>query len=503
MAREPFAGSSVGGMQSSRIFFIVTGTAAGLLFGWCVLVAYREWFVGDDFVFLSAAQVPKAWTLWKETFLPFDKRLWWSYRPVTIEVFFRLGFLAFGLHPFGYLLVSLVVRFCSGALVYRLATQLGFERRVAAVTAVLSLCRSPSLLEGFWISAFQHIGTQCLLLLTVSLFVDYAQRGRTGAQVASCVTLLLTLLSNELGATLPLVLLFASLCENGFGVSARGFLRSVFRVVPHFLITAVYLVLRLKLFGPVALEAPALYTPALGWHVMGNYGRYLLLLFDGSLVKLLVAAVLALAAIGSIVAGGKSCRPLLRWLARVDFLCVGWFAAALLPFIGFVFVHPRFAINSEAPACLLFGSFLNVLWTLHERQHARAIEAALICLLMAGVPYGVLWKRANELQGAPNKRLIELLQTSYSNRPRGLCVVLLYGRDGLASAAEAEDFRFLTGNGSLLGVFYRDRRTKLFVQDVRQRLPAGVNERSCIFFALKPGLHVEPAGLDDVAPQPG
>ena len=477
-------------MVPSPFVLLVLGVGV-LLAAACVLVARRQWFVSDDFLFLFVAQKPKDWLVWTHTFFPFEGRLWWSYRPLSIDVFFYLCFRAFGFDPFGYILVVLAIHFCSGLIVYRLSTQLGFDHRVAALTALLSVTRYPSTTDCFWISAFQHVGTKCLFLLTVSVFLDYVRTGRWHHQLASCATLELALLCNESAATLPVVLLLVVLCEADCGVSLGARLARIFKVLPQVILTAAYLVMRLKLFGPVTIPLPPMYTPALGWHIIGNCRQYLLFVFDNDPLKLEVAVAAAAAILVIVVADPQRRRELLASLLRCNLLCAGWILTALVPFVGFGWTFYRFAINIEAPMCLLFGAYVNALWQRCSPQHARLLEGLLLGVIVSALPYRTLSLRANEPQGLPIERFVALMQSKHPHLQPGACVVVLYGAPGLASPAEAEDFRFRADFGYVLKALYREENLALDLYDARQGVPPWVRQRRCVLLALRPGLQIE------------
>ncbi len=466
--------------------FALAITVIGLgLIAWCVWTASRSWFLGDDFAFLSLARRAKAWRDWWKVFVPLGRRGWWSYRPLTIDLYFHLGYRAFGLNAFGYLLISLLFHVASGALVYRLARQLHFDCRVAAVAALLSLCRYPSMTQLFWVSAFQHVAAKFFFLLAASLFLDYARGAPARYQLASCGAFILALLSNELAATLPGVLVALALLADGGGRSELT-RRALRRPLPHFIVGTAYLLFRLGLFHGGGLGG--VYTTAVGWHVLANYERYTRFVLDDHPLKIWGAALLAGGTVAAIVAKAEDRARIVRELLRMHALLLAWISVVMIPFAGFLAPHHRFAMIMEPPASLLAGAYLNAAWQAFGTRHARTLEAALIAGLVAAIPYGLLWSRTVEPTGWSNRRLIELIDRHHPGLPERGCVVFLYGAEDLAGKAEADLFKFRVGG--LFGVVYPGRRVAVYFHDVRQpeQAPDG-----CLRFKIDPGLRVDPA----------
>jgi hypothetical protein len=396
--------------RSPKLFLFGAAAVAVFLVACSVIIAHREWFVGDDFAFLTNAQRPHHWG---DIFLPFGRRVWWSYRPLTTDVFFTLGFRAFGHDAFGYLLITLLVHYLRGPVVYRLARQLGFGVPVAVLSALLSVSRYPGTTQGFWISSVQYSAANLFFLLSVSLFLDYARSGRLRLQLGACAGFVFTLLCNESGATLPPVLLLVSAYADGFRLQVGTATRWLRRLAPHLAILAVYLVFRLRLIGPAALGKPAdVYGTEFGWNILQNYGRYILFVFGDNPVELAIAGLIVLGLIVLLRWRGLAAAQG-RWLIDINVLCAAWILVAMLPYAGFSpdqmfrffspafgFMASRFSMHIEAPACLLFASYLEALWQREGQRYTRLIEIGLVCLLVAALPYRQLWTRFHSPQGA-------------------------------------------------------------------------------------------------------
>jgi hypothetical protein len=475
----------------SRTFVCASIVVAILVSAWFVFAASRQWFVGDDLWFLAFAQWPKSWRNWLRVFVPLGPRQWWSYRPLSIDVFFALCFRLFGREPFGYLAVSLSVHALTGLVVYRLARQLGFATTVAVLTALLSISRYPSLTEGLWISVCQYTIPVFFYALSLSLFIDYAKSSRIGLLIASCAALILTLLSNEMGATLAAVVVLTSLYLDGFGFSAERLIRTLRRTVPHLTITAAYLLFRAAVIGPA--QVPPVYRWVGGWHILDNYFWALVFVFGAERAALLEGAIPVVAALVA-VAGSRDRGPVFKSLGGVSVISIGWIAVAMLPYVGLPFPHVRFAMSIEVPVCLLCGACLNAFATVYAVGHRRLVESVLLVVLVLSVPYREAWARATNPKGDTAKRLVSLLRDKTASISNGTAVMVLYGSPGLSSAAESDEFRARVFSGMALWAFYTDKQLpRFYLLDARQPMPKDLQCPPCIFLDLKPGLVLEPA----------
>ncbi len=480
--------------RPSRTFICASTGVATLIVAWCVFAASRAWFVADDFWFLTFASQPKNWL---HVLVPLGPRLWWSYRPLTTDVFFSLCFQLFAYDPFGYLAVSLLMHFLTGLVVYRLARQFGFETRVAVLTALLSVSRYPSLTEGFWISVCQYTVTLFFYALSLSLFIDYARSTRIGFQVASCIALILTLLSNELGATLAAVMALTSFHLEDFSFSPNRLIRALRRTVPQVTITVAYVLFRTQVIGPA--HTPPVYHWVAGWHMLVKYFWGLVFVFGIERAWLLEGLVPVGAALLAITASREPRDALVKPLLAVSVVSIGWIVVGMLPYVGMPFAHPRFAISIELPVCLLCGACLNVFSRVYSTKHQAVVEGVLAAVLVLSLPYRATWDQVAHPKGEPVKRLVWLIRQQAARLPKGATVVVLYGSNGLSSAVETQDFRARVFGGAVLPAFYADKELKLYLLDVSQPPPKDLKCPPCLFLDLKPGQVLEPAARDPAA----
>lgn len=445
----PSAGDAddAGTSPPSRGFVVASSVLAVAIVALCTWLARREFFFGDDFVFLRLAQEPRDWL---EVFLPLRHRVWWSYRPLSIEVFFSTVGGLVGLTAFPYLLASIVLHAATSAIVFRLARQLGIARRTAIAAALLSLGMYPSLdAELFWVSTFQTVSGCFFYVLALTTFADHARTPSTRSIALACASLVLGLLCNELAVTLPgaAVLIAWGLADGSPLERARLALR---RGAPLIVVVLAYLPFRYLLMARPDFPMPAVNAPHPGWHVVSNFVlllRYLTKL-DTALALVLLMLIVASWVVTARRGDGAPAR-----LARQVVVTGGWLLCTMVPFLAASLVPHRAAIVMEAPFCLLIGAHLDPLVRAAARAgRARLAEIGLLALVLLAFPYGVVREQARAPRGALNRELLGLLREDGARLPFGSCVRLVPAADEPWTATELYAVRFrATG---LLAVSY-------------------------------------------------
>jgi len=479
---------STAGSTASRGFLLACALAAVAIALGCAWVASLEWFSQDDFAFLAHVQRVDPWS-WRAVFLPFDERFWSFYRPLGMETYFYLGFQLFGLEASGYFAISLAFHFASGALVYRIGRQLGFDLRVALVTALLAVSREPTLGEIFYGSVFHFVISGFLTLLSITCFLEYAAGGRRRWQVASCVALGLALLCNEVNATTPALLVLAAL---GTRRPERRFARRVgLAVAPQLLLVGLYLGFRFLLLAPVAM--PAVYTPVLGPHVLRNTAIHVLFVFGGT-GPLAVATLLAALLGAALLVSAPGRRERAR-LGRLAAMAISWTAVVLTPFALISFPQERYAMLAVAPVCLLLGALLDVFWRIAGERHPRVFEAGLVVALLASfvIPFGVLAEQAESPRGEAPRRIVRAIEAQRPAIASDARLVVLYGTPELAARKQAVAFRYLAYNGKVVDAVYPETTMSMRFHDLTQRPPRKVIRPRSVYFQLSPSLEVERA----------
>lgn len=473
--------------EGTPTWFVVCVALSALgLASVCMWAASRQWFFADDFAFLSMAQSPRPWS---DVFVPLRGRLWWAYRPLTTDVFFRAGLQVFGLRPLGYLCVSLAAHFGTGFVVYRLARLLGLRPAVALATAVFSRFRYPSMSEVFWISCFQYTATILFYSLSVLFFLSAAQGRHTRRlEFFAAASLTAALFSNELSVTIPLVMVLASLYVERVK-DHRCLWIVAKRTAGYLLIVAAYAVFRLRVIGPPALRPPPAYDLKLGWHVFAHFYDYFLFVFGSGrhlLVFVLVGFVPALRCLSS--RGSEE-----RRFVKASLFCVGWSAVATFPQGLMTWAGPRWAIPLEVPLSLLGGLLVEHLRRRFSGRGRSVFDLILLAAIIGSVPYSALWRAIAKPRGVYAKNFVESVAATLPRVPQNSHIVVLFGGKGMGDSKGAEELRVALFGGVALRVWFREKGTALEIHDATRPLPPDSGGVSRVYFALLPDGSAVPA----------
>jgi hypothetical protein len=498
---QPGGEQTVDGSRDRGSVAFLGGIAAalGLLVIMMLLLAAQESFSRDDFISLAHVRKP-VWS-WLDTYLPLEKRWGWAYRPLGTDTYFYVCSKLFGWNPLAFFSVSLGLHFLTSILVYRVAIQLGFERRVAVVTGLLAVSRHPTLWQICYASAFYPVATVFLALLATSLFLDYARKGAMRFQAGSCLALSLALLCSEFPIGLPVLYVFLSLWASSTNPAGRldtkelipsvaTLLRAVRRALPQFAIVALYLVVRLGVIA--SARAPASYGVNFApQHLVWRVLQQIFYLFSDW--PTLFAAGLLILAITSLVMVSEERREILRWLLPVNAICVLWILGTVAPFLVLNFSHSRYSVVFEVPTALLVGSYLSALWYLYGRRHRKALEVALVVLAFAALPYRTVWERSHKLYGSHSTSLLTAVSESYPDIEPNTHVVLLYNAPGLASYAGGSLFRNnVYGGDAARQAYWPGKGLTMDFHNLWEQPVSGDCER-CVYFQLLPELEVAAA----------
>jgi hypothetical protein len=457
----------------------VVGCAVLGLYLW---LTSAEWFLGDDFAFLSRAQRP--WS-WSEVFFPLERGFWWAYRPLGMDAFFRLGFQLFGWNAGGFFAVAVGVRALTGLVAYRLARQLGFDFPAAVVAALLGVSRFPSISNAAHACAFHYTAALFFQLLALSLFLDVLRgRGRT-FQLGGALCFVAGLLCNELVLSLPLLLLLAALgVGDGRRLSLERLRGALLACWPYFALAAAFLVFRYGLIAPV--EPPSLYTLHVSWKIGLNaliHLRYV----AGSGGHLLAAlGGMAGMAVALSKARGAD-RGIWAPVARVWVLGLAWLLGVLLPLSALPFAHPRFAAPAEIPVALLFAVLIDAVWKAFPGRRPRLLlQVALPALLLASLPWSEVRQRADQARGPYLRAMQQEVARSFPDLRGRHVIKILYGGEGRADVHTAERLRFESYGGVAFAALYPGEPIAVVFEDVttaRRELPLCEN---CHYLELLP-----------------
>ncbi len=202
------------------------------------------------------------------------------YRPLVSLSYF-LEYRLWGLHPAGYHLTNVLLHLACTLLLFAVARRLFPDVLVAFVAALIFAVHPIHSESVAFISGRTDLLASVFSLLSVLLYLD--GRGREGGRrvwsgTASVIAFALALLSKEVAAVLPLVLLLYELLP---GRDRGSRIRLLARHLPFWAVLAGYLVLRTAVLGaPLArdLELQAAGERAfLGVRAMAGYLRLMVL----------------------------------------------------------------------------------------------------------------------------------------------------------------------------------------------------------------------------------
>jgi len=234
--------------RSLRIVMIVAA---------CLLVYSNSLFA--DFVYDDIFQVVENRWLRDLRHLPevFARGVWGFsgsdqsnyYRPL-MHLSYMLTYALFGLRPWAFHLVNILLHAGASVLVFLVGVQL---HRAARSTppheipflAALLFATHPIHTEAVtWIAGFPEVSFSLLFLLSLYLYIRAAAddgRPRAALHLSSWLCFFLALLSKETALVLPVVLL---IYERAFSRGDRPFLLQLKRVFPYLAVVVVYLTIR-------------------------------------------------------------------------------------------------------------------------------------------------------------------------------------------------------------------------------------------------------------------
>ena len=475
-------------------FLLGIAGVAALFLAMMLITAERESFTRDDFAFLAYVQRPH-WS-WLEVYLPIEERWWWAYRPLGMQTFFYFGYQLFGLNAFGFFSVAIALHFATGLLAYRLMLRLSFVPVVAAAAALLSITRFPTASDIFYGSVFHYTAATFLSLLAMILFVDYARSGRASKAAGSAVCIVLGLLCNEFVIIYPFLFIFLSLyCDaevpGASSWSPDAIRRAMWRASPYLAIAALYWVFRFHVIADVAMNR-AYGQSFAPWLIRQNVGK-MIFFFFGDLPTMAGFILIAAASIAVIFQTKNRALGTDTWWLRTGLLCGVWIVGLLAPFAILIVSHARFAKPLEVPISIFFAIPLQLVWLGASPKFAKALQMALVAMLLLGLPYQTLRQRYLSPVGAYPLALAQAIETHHPNIDVGSRVVLLYNAPGLASHAGGEKFkRFAFGGTAALQAYFQERQLTMRVHNLWKH-PIEPGCKNCVYLQLLPKLKIVPA----------
>lgn len=199
-------------------------------------------FALDDFVFIEAyapGSALSAPATWLTAVSPVDN----SYRPLTTAAYFNLARRAFGLNPWGYHLVNLLIHGLTTLLVASLCWSITRSGTAALFGGLFYATRSSLWVAVRWSSGVQDLGLALGAALAALALVLYVRRGRLSALAACIAGVLVALGSKEAGLAL-----IPALAAVAVAASFGGWLRrTALALVPASVLGGIYLAWRVSL----------------------------------------------------------------------------------------------------------------------------------------------------------------------------------------------------------------------------------------------------------------
>ena len=233
----------------------------------CFYPITKYYFLQDDFVLLAnAAFDPNATvanTFGSESDL---------FRPLTKIAYFGVMHGLFGMNPFPYHLVSLVMHVLNTLLVFVLLRRLRVERIPALIATALFAFHLGFFDVVAWISCFQQLAGQAFMLAGLILGIRAADTKRPLFVALTAMAYILALLSLEQTYALPLLLFLYVYTKEKMGPAKERAGRALRDTAPYLLLMVVYLVYMAASKG-LPEEGP--YKYHFGANVVSNLFTYL------------------------------------------------------------------------------------------------------------------------------------------------------------------------------------------------------------------------------------
>ncbi len=193
-----------------------------------------------------------------------------EYRPLT-ELFYYMQIRLFYNQPIGYHLVSLLLHIISALLFYRVLQALTSDVRIAML-ATLLWSLHPAIVDIVsWICVQGDQLCAIFYLLSLLYFIRFYRGQGIGQLLASLGFMLLSILSKEMGLTIPFMvaayLLFTD--PRNWGLKRLASIRFYISISPYFALFILYWVLRMEVFGGAGG-----YPLKLGAYILQNLYKY-------------------------------------------------------------------------------------------------------------------------------------------------------------------------------------------------------------------------------------
>jgi len=154
-------------------------------------------FVQDDFFLLSISQAHTV-TEFLQFFVPLKQTVW--YRPISSQVFFFIDRFVFGLHPFPFHIVVILMHIYTTILIYKLVILITKNKSAAIWAAFFYGTAQIHTIALAWLSAYSFVLGPLCLVMALDYFISKKY-------IKTYITFIIGLLSSELLFIFPLVII--------------------------------------------------------------------------------------------------------------------------------------------------------------------------------------------------------------------------------------------------------------------------------------------------------
>ncbi len=390
-------------MNKARVSGVLFGKTAAIvaisfILLWLHAPALHFHFWYDDFAHLYASSV-ESWENIVSNFHPTQPG--WAageflpfYRPLSHRTYFGLMRLIFGLDPFYYHSVCLVLMALISFNIYVMISLLSGDKLASFFGSVLFASGTSHAVSQLWVSVTPDLMVVFLMTTSFNAYLLSMKKGRLLFRAISAALFVLALLAKEAAIVVPGFLFLLEMLYTR-PLKATEIKRLSVRLAPFALIAAAYLTFRMMFFD---LPKSGPYGVSFGLFVPMHLGQYFLIAMNDFLAGFLNVPDIDIIH----KAGGHGMTN--WWLASVKFLVVvvavvclswwqkweparevvfssGWFIMGLLPVI---FLQHHFYLYYLLPATpgmmLVVG---RVLGHAARALGARSLPAAIILCLLA------------------------------------------------------------------------------------------------------------------------
>jgi tetratricopeptide (TPR) repeat protein len=170
-----------------------------------------------------------------------------NYRPFLPLSFF-IDYFFWKLNPLGYHLTNTLFHIANAILVFFLIQALTGRKLIAVFTSLFFVTHPIQTESVTWISGRADVLFLFFYLASLILYINYTKKNRLILYFASLLSFACGLLSKEMAATLPLILI---LYDFFYGKKEKASLRAI-RYFPYFLTLEAYLFTRFYIIGKLA-----------------------------------------------------------------------------------------------------------------------------------------------------------------------------------------------------------------------------------------------------------